>query len=379
MAGTDRDQAWVTWAMGMIAADFRRSADTHMLPIHLPACPGIRLYLKDESSHITGSLKHRLARALYLYAMANGCLAKGKLVVEASSGSTAISEAYFARMLRLPFVSVVPASTSKEKIALIESFGGRCHLVDDPKTIYDVAAQIAMDARGHFMDQFTFAERATDWRGNNNIAETIFAQLSQEAYPDPHWIVVGVGTGGTATTIGRYIRYQGHKTRLCVVDPEHSITFDYYRTGDSSKTPDRGSRIEGIGRPRAEPSFIPTVVDRMIRVPDAASYAAMFFLHKLLGRRTGPSTGTNLWGAFELIAEMMRNGEEGSVVTLICDAGDRYLQTYYSDVWLARQNVDLRPWRRQLAAFHQTGAWTSTLPHARFLDQCETGDCRAHL
>ncbi len=88
--------------MGMIAADFRRSSDTHMLPIHLPACPGIKLYLKDESSHITGSLKHRLARALYLYALANGYLSQDKLVVEASSGSTAISEAYFARMLGIP-------------------------------------------------------------------------------------------------------------------------------------------------------------------------------------------------------------------------------------------------------------------------------------
>ena len=161
------------------------------------------------------------------------------------------------------------------------------------------------------MDQFTFAERATDWRGNNNIAETIFAQLSQEDHPVPRWIVVGAGTGGTSTTVGRYIRYQGHDTGLCVVDPEHSITFDYYRTGDATLTLDRGSRIEGIGRPRVEPSFIPTVVDRMIKVPDAASFAAMFFANKLLGRRTGPSTGTNLWGAFELIAEMRRNGEEG--------------------------------------------------------------------
>src|SRR3954469_17821007 len=142
MAGTDRDQAWIAWAMGMIAADFRRSADTHLLPVFLPACPGIRLYLKDESSHITGSLKHRLARALYLYALANGWLREGTLVVEASSGSTAISEAYFARMLGLPFVAVVPATTSKEKIALIESHGARCYIVEDPKTVYAVAASI---------------------------------------------------------------------------------------------------------------------------------------------------------------------------------------------------------------------------------------------
>ena len=355
--------------MRMIAADFRRSADTHMLPVYLPACPGIRLYLKDESSHVTGSLKHRLARALYLYALTNGYLREGTLVVEASSGSTAISEAYFARMLGLSFVAVVPATTSKEKIALIESFGARCHIVDDPKTVYTVAAGIAAENGGHYMDQFTFAERATDWRGNNNIAETIFTQLTEEAEPIPQWIVVGAGTGGTATTVGRYIRYQGHATQLCVVDPEHSVTFDYYRTGDASLTLDRGSGVEGIGRPRVEPSFTRTVVDRMIKVPDAASYAAMFFLYKLLGRRAGPSTGTNLCGAFELIAEMTRAGRTGSVVTLICDAGDRYLQTYYNDVWMAQKKVDLRHWRRRLAAFHETGAWDSLLPHASLHDR----------
>ncbi len=350
--------------MGKIAADFRRSADTHMLPVHLPAFPGISLYLKDESSHVTGSLKHRLARALYLYALANGFLREGTTVVEASSGSTAISEAYFARMLRLPFVAVLPATTSKEKIALIESFGARCQTVDDPKTVYDVAARIASELRGHYMDQFTFAERATDWRGNNNIAETIFTQMSAEEHPIPRWVVVGAGTGGTATTIGRYIRYQGHDTKLCVVDPEHSITFDYYRTGDASLTLERGSAIEGIGRPRVEPSFVRTVVDRMIKVPDAASYAAMFFLHQLLRKRAGPSTGTNLWGALELIAEMARTGQEGSVVTLICDSGERYLQTYYDDAWMAQRKVDLRPWHRQLVELCETGAWTSTLPHA---------------
>ena len=364
MTAIDHHRTWTRWAMGMIAADFRRSADTHLLPVHLPACPGVRLYLKDESTHVTGSLKHRLARALFLYALVNGWLHEGTTVVEASSGSTAISEAYFARMLGLPFVAVVPTTTSKEKIALIESFGARCHMVDDPKSVYAVAARIAAETRGHYMDQFTFSERATDWRGNNNIAETIFKQMSEETHPVPRWIVVGAGTGGTATTLGRYIRYQGHDTDLCVVDPEHSVSFDYFRTGDGSLTLERGSGVEGIGRPRVEPSFIRTVVTRMIKVPDAASYAAMFFLYELIGRRAGPSTGTNLCGAFQLIAEMVRSGHQGSVVTLICDSGDRYLRTYYNDAWMAQRKIDLQPWRRQLAQFHESGEWDSQLPQA---------------
>src|SRR3546814_12984829 len=79
---------------------------------------------------------------------------------------------------------------------------------------------------GHYMDQFTFAERATDWRGNNNIAESIFEQMAHERHPVPTWIVVGAGTGGTSATIGRYVRYHRascQRTRLAVVDPEGSV------------------------------------------------------------------------------------------------------------------------------------------------------------
>src|SRR5579859_1507402 len=122
---------WVHDAVAKVEADANRSADTHLLVVPLPEAWGIDLYLKDESTHPTGSLKHRLARSLFLYALCNGWIREGRPVIEASSGSTAVSEAYFARMLGLPFIAVMPASTSKEKISLIEFFGGECHLVDD--------------------------------------------------------------------------------------------------------------------------------------------------------------------------------------------------------------------------------------------------------
>ena len=115
-----------------------------------------------------------------------------------------------------------------------------------------------------------------------------------------------------------------------MVDPEGSAFYPAWSTGDRTVTA-RGSRIEGIGRPRVEPSFIPEVVDRMIAVPDAASVAAMRWCTALLDRQVGGSTGTNLWGAVQLIAEMVAAGERGSVVTLICDDGRRYAHTYYAD------------------------------------------------
>jgi cysteine synthase A len=299
-----RDRAWRAEALNRIEADFNRSSDTHLLKVDVPGVPGVQLYMKDESTHITGSLKHRLARSLFLYGLCNGWLNEGAPIIEASSGSTAVSEAYFARLLGLPFIAVMPRCTSIEKIALIEAYGARCHLVDDPKQIYSESMRLARETGGRFMDQFTYAERATDWRGNNNIAESIFKQMAREPHPVPRWIVCGAGTGGTSATLGRYVRYRGFDTGICVVDPEYSVFYDYHRTGDCCLTIDRGSAIEGIGRPRVEPSFVPSVVDRMIKVPDAASIAASRFLCEILGRRCGPSTGTNLVGSFELIAEL---------------------------------------------------------------------------
>ncbi len=128
-----------------------------------------------------------------------------------------------------------------------------------------------------------------------------------------------------------------------MVDPENSVFYDYFRSGDRSLRLECGSRIEGIGRPRVEASFIPGVIDRMMRVPDAASLAAMRWLEGVLGRKCGASTGTNLYGTLKLAEEMMEKGEQGSLVTLICDSGERYLGTYYDDAWVKAQGLEPRP------------------------------------
>jgi cysteine synthase A len=275
-------------------------------------------------------------------------------VVEASSGSTAVSEAYFARLIGVPFVAVMARSTSPDKIALIEREGGRCHLVDRPGDVYGTAQSVAHRLGGHYLDQFTNAERATDWRGNNNIAESIFEQMLDEPYPVPAWVVVGAGTGGTSATIGRYLRYKGLATRLAVVDPEGSAFLPSY-SGETVVA--AGSRIEGIGRPRVEPSYLPHVVDRMLGVPDAASVATMRFLAERLGVRAGPSTGTNLYGALRLACELQESGDPGSIVTLMCDRSDRYGATFNDQAWLEREGLNYEPYRRVVETAWNTQSW----------------------
>ena len=176
---------WVREAINEINADFRRSADTHLIRFTLKEFPGIYFYLKDESTHPSGSLKHRLARSLFLYGLSNGWIKRDTPVIESSSGSTAVSEAYFARLLGLPFIAVMPSATARRKTEQIRFYGGECHFTDSSAQIYARSAQLAETMNGHYMDQFTYAERATDWRGNNNIAESIFRQLQDEPFPIP--------------------------------------------------------------------------------------------------------------------------------------------------------------------------------------------------
>lgn len=98
----------------------------------------------------------------------------------------------------------------------------------------------------------------------------------------------------------------------------------------------------------------------MLRVPDAASFAGVHFLKRVLGRLCGPSTGTNLCGAFQLMAEMHAAGEPGSVVTLICDGGGRYLDTCFDDRWLDQHGYDIAPHLAILGEVFETGQWPST-------------------
>lgn len=310
----------------------------HLVP--LPEEWGIDLYVKDESSHPTGSLKHRLALSLFQWALVSGCLTEDTVLVEASSGSTAVSEAYFAQIIGLKFIAVIPAATSPSKISLIEKYGGTCHLVEAPSTVWEEAERLAARPNRFYLDQFANASVVSDWRGEDNIAGSIFRQLSMERYPQPSWIVVGAGTGGTSATIGRYCNYRNTGTKLAVADPEGSVFYQAWRERRTDIV-GAGSRIEGVGRPRVERSFVPGVIDDMMSVADADSLAAMTLLEEMTGLRAGASTGTNFFGALQIAVRMRDAGECGSVVTLMCDSGERYADTYYSQDWIESQGIDV--------------------------------------
>ncbi|HEY3887745.1 MAG TPA: PLP-dependent cysteine synthase family protein [Caulobacteraceae bacterium] len=334
------DVRWTSRALRLLEPDQGAADETPLVQVRLPAMPDVDIYLKDESVHRTGSLKHRLARSLLLHGLCSGRIGPRTPVVEASSGSTAVSVAYFAHELRLPFHAVMPSTTSVRKIEAITAYGGVCHLVERGDQIYARAEALAAAKGGLYLDQFTYAERVSDWR-RDNVAAALFEQMRGQRHPVPRWIVMSLGTGGTAATIGRFIRYRGHPTSLCAVDVEHSAYFECFEGGDRAVRCELPSRIEGVGRPRVEPSFVPEVIDEMIKAPDAASIAAMRILSERLGRRVGPSTGANFLGVCRIAERMRDEGKAGSVASLICDGGDRYADSYYNQAWLAARGLEI--------------------------------------
>ena len=289
---------------------------------------GISVYLKDESTHPTGSLKHRLARSLILYGICNGLIGRDTTLVEASSGSTAVSEAYFARLLNLRFIAVMTRGTSRKKVEAIESFGGTCHFVERAGEVYDAARRIAAETGGHYLDQFTFAERATDWR-TKNVAESIFSQMQHEPDPVPEWVVMSAGTGGTSATIGRYIRYRNLATRLCVVD-----------VGALGLL-----RLLQVWRPRshgptgfAHRRHRPAPGGALLRAGGGGPHGprARRRLDRCHARSGRPALPRGRLDRSQLPRPVLdRLADDGggaqglTLVTLVCDRGDRYADTYY--------------------------------------------------
>lgn len=349
-------RAWVADAVRLFETERAGCAETPLVRLAFPGLPGIAVHIKDESLQPTGSLKHRLARTLFLHAICDGAIGQGTHVVEASSGCAAIAEAHFAGLLGLQFTAVVPKATAPGKIEAIRDAGGNVHIAPPGGDLAAIAADLADRPGFHFMDQFTNAVAATDWR-RDNIGQEIVEQLAAQKFGAPSWMIVGAGTGCTATTIGRYVRSRPdlQTTRLCVVDPRGSILFKLFAHGPDCGPASNSDYIEGIGRKRPSPSFNDALVDRMIAVPDEAAIAATRWLAGRMGKKLGPSTGANLIGVLALVSEAHDRGEKCSIVTVGGDCGERYAKTIYCDDWVRSVGLDLGAWEQRLRSFDETG------------------------
>ena len=294
-----------------------------------------RLFLKLENQNPGGSIKDRIALSMIEAAERDGSLKPGGVIVEATAGNTGLGLAQVAAPKGYRLILVVPDKMAREKILHLRAMGVEVRLTRSdvgkghPDYYQDMAAVIAAETPGAvYVNQFE--NPANPWAHEHGTGPEIWDQLEH----DVDAVVVGVGSGGTLTGLGRFYRRVSPKTRMILADPQGSILYDYVRTGKIGKA---GSwAIEGIGE-----DFIPKnaemdLVSKAYCIPDRESVETARLLLAKEGVLAGSSTGTLLAAALRWCREQT---EPKRVVTLAGDRGDKYLTKVYNDLWVIAQGL----------------------------------------
>jgi cystathionine beta-synthase len=292
-----------------------------------------RLFLKLESQNPSGSIKDRPARAMIEAAERDGRLKDGGTIVEATAGNTGLGLALVGARKGYRIILVVPDKMAREKILHAKAMGAEIVLTRSdvgkghPDYYQDLAQAITERTPGAiYINQF---ENPANPRAHE---ETTGPEILSQMDNDVDAVVVGVGSGGTLTGIGRYMRAQSPKTAMILADPVGSILAPYVNSGTMIEP---GSwTVEGIGE-----DFIPancdlSLVQGAYSVSDKDSFAIARELLKREGVFAGSSSGTLLAAALQYCREQ---SVPKRVVSLVCDSGAKYLSKVFSDAFLAQE------------------------------------------
>ena len=297
-----------------------------------------RLFIKLESQNPGGSIKDRIALSMIRAAEDDGSLKPGGTIVEATAGNTGLALALVGALRDYKIILVVPDKMAREKVQHLRALGADVRITRSdvgkghPEYYQDVAERIARETGGFHANQFG--------NPNNPLAHyhTTAPEIWDQMDGNVDAIVVGVGSGGTLSGIGRYFAEKSPKTRMVLADPIGSVLAHFVRTGEIVEA---GSwNVEGIGE-----DFIPDNADlALVRdafyVSDRESMEAARELLTKEGILAGSSSGTLLSAALRFCRQQT---EPLRVVTFACDTGAKYLSKVYSDHWLAEQGLLERP------------------------------------
>lgn len=272
--------------------------------------PGPAVVLaKLESANPGGSVKDRIALAMVEAAEAEGRIRPGDTLVEATSGNTGIGLALVAAVKGYRLVLTMPEDMNEERRALFAWFGAELVLtpaVEGMTGAVWAAEQLARRPGYHWTRQFDNpANPLAHYRGTG-------PEIWEQAGGRVDVLVVGVGTGGTLTGAGRYLKERNARLRVVAVEPERSAVLSGGRPGPT--------RIFGLGA-----GFVPgvldrTLIDRVVAVPDDEAYATARRAAREEGLLVGPSSGAVLWATGRVLEE----AGDGTVVAILPDTGDRY-------------------------------------------------------
>src|SRR5436305_10163822 len=287
-----------------------------------------QVLVKVESGNPGGSVKDRVALAMIAEAERRGWLRPGGTIIEATAGNTGVGLAMAAAVKGYRCIFVLPDKMSAEKISLLKAYGAEVVVTptnvppDSPESYNGVADRLAREIPGA-------------WRPNQftNLAnpEVHYRTTGPEIWEDTKGkvtvFVAGVGTGGTISGVGRYLKERNPNVKVVGADPEGSVL-----SGGSPKP----WKVEGIGEDFVPKTFTSQYVDDWERVGDAESFHVARELARREGMLLGGSSGTNVAAALRYARRL---GPGHLVVALGCDTGRNYLSKFLDDRWLAENKL----------------------------------------
>ena len=291
---------------------------------------GCEVYAKLEFMNPMGSVKDRIARYMIEQAIANGDVERGTVVVENSSGNTAMGLAMMAVMHGLTCRMVVRQQTSKEKLNALRAMGVELVLVDgdlppeDPESYNQKAKRLAAETPGAF-----FPDQHNNRLNNEAHYRTTGPEIWEQMEGRIDAFVAGIGTGGTVCGVARFLKERDPDVQVIAVDPEGSVFYDWFHRCELVR-PGR-YLVEGLGDEELIGCPEWELIDDMIRVGDREAFAAARELARTEAMFVGGSSGAALCGVREAIRRL---GRGKRIATLFCDSGNRYLSTFFNDDWL---------------------------------------------
>lgn len=288
------------------------------------------IWAKLEYFNPTGSVKDRMALYMIEDAEIRGLLKPGGTIVENSSGNTGAALAMIASVKGYKCIITMPDKMSDEKKNLMTALGAEVIVTptdvpaDSPESYYSVAKRIAAETPdSYYPDQYN---------NPKNIEAHYYTtgpEIWQQTGGKIDVLVAGIGTGGTLSGAGRYLKEKNPEIKVIAVDPEGSVFYDYFKTG---KLPEpHVYKVEGIGEDYLVKAVDFKLIDDIIQVNDRESFLMARRLAKEEGIFAGGSSGSAVWAAVK-IAEKIE--EMKNIVVIIPDSGSRYLSKMYNDEWM---------------------------------------------
>ncbi len=282
--------------------------------------PKATILVKLEYLNPGGSIKDRMAKALVEDAEAKGILKKGGTIVEATSGNTGIGLAMISAIKGYKTIFTQPDWMSKGKKKLMEAFGAEIVLaptavpIDDPRSYKSQAASIAKRLKAYLPDQYSNP-------ANPKVHyETTGPEIWEATEGKIDYIVIGIGTGGTASGVVKFLKQKNPKIKFIAPDPIGSIY-----SGDKPGP----FRVEGIGHVFIPKNVDLSIVDEFIRLPSKVAIDTAKKLTKCEGILAGPSSGAAVFAALEIAKRIKDNSK--TIVAILPDSGERYLDYLYDE------------------------------------------------